>query len=80
MERPRITEVARTIKVRRKSWVIGVKEEITELNLQEAKKLVDDCYKRNYSVFDTKTGDAISKITPNVDEITISPLRVVGGG
>ena len=78
-ERQSVTNLAQTIKVHRRSWIVGVKEEVTELSLQEAKKLVEDCCKRSYLVFDTKTGEVISEITPKSAEITILPPKLAGG-
>jgi len=67
--------MAQTIKVHKMKG----QEEITELDIQEAKKLIENCYKWNCLVFDTKTHEVIREIGPNVDEITII-LRAIGGG
>lgn len=75
-----VMQISKKIKVHRKSLIAGVQEEITELNFPEAKKLVDDCYKRNYLIFDNKTREVIREITQNVEEITIIPQGLAGGG
>ena len=70
--------MAQTIKVH-KLWGQDGREEITELNLQEAKKLIENCNKWNCLAFDTKTREVIREMSPNVDEISIL-LTAAGGG
>ena len=71
--------MAQTIKVHKMRGQDG-QEEITELNFQEAKKLIENCYKWNCLVFDTKTREVIREMALNVDEITICLPAVIGGG
>jgi len=70
--------MAQAIKIHKVTGLDG-QEETTELNFQEAKKLVENCYKWNCCVFDTKTRELVREINPNVDEITII-LIAAGGG
>ncbi len=68
--------MAQVIKVHK---IVGLdgREETTELKLQETQKLVENCNKWNCLVYNTKTREVISEVTPGVDEITIyfSPIR-----
>lgn len=70
--------MTQTIKVH-KLWRLEGQEEITELNLQAAKKLIENCNKWNCLAFDTKTREVIRELPPNVDAISIL-LTAAGGG
>jgi len=54
------------------------REEIKEVELHEAEKILQDAPGR-YLVIDRKTHEVITEIGPDVEEITIKPLLLSGG-
>ena len=67
--------MTKTIKVN----IIDIdKTEFTEVNFEEAKKLIAEAYARGSTVMDRRTGYVIDDITADVDEIII--VAPVDGG
>jgi len=68
--------MVRTIRVR----ILG-REEIREVTLQEAEKILADTYNDPLGglVADARTGEVISRISPDVEEIIIIE-QMLGGG
>ena len=67
------------IKVHRMRGEDG-QEEVTEVDLPEAEKLVADCYKWNCLALNTKTNEVIREIAPDVEDITIFFPSAMAGG
>ena len=63
----------RTIKVR---FSMG---ESKEVSVEEAKRILDETYRRGGLVFDRKTYDVIAQIAPDMEEIFILNTMVMGG-
>ena len=68
-------EMGRRIKVHRPG---KYREEIQEVELHEAEKILQDASGR-YLVIDRKTHEVITEIGPDVEEIAIKPLLLSGG-
>ena len=68
--------MVRTIRVR----TIG-QEEVKEVTLQEAERILEDTYNDSFGglVADVRTGEVIWRISPNVEEIIIIE-QMLGGG
>ena len=52
--------------------------EIKEVDLEDAKKLIEEAYARGNFVLDKETGNVIEDIDPDVKEILV--VGVLGGG
>ena len=63
----------RTIRV---SFSMG---ESKEVSVEEAKRILDETYRRGGFVFDRKNNDVIARIDPDVEEIFILNTIIVGG-
>ena len=55
-------------------------EEISEMDLPEAERIIEYCHKWNCLIVDTKTREVIREIVPGVGEITIYFPTVIAGG
>lgn len=71
-----VDKMARMIKVR----TLG-REEIKEVTLQEAERILEDTYNDSMGglVADVRTGQVIARMSPDVEEIIILE-QMLGGG
>lgn len=69
---------AQTIRIHKITGLDG-REEVIELNLEEAKRFIENCHKWGCSVFDTRTSEVIKDTGQNISEISVL-LTAAGGG
>jgi len=53
--------------------------ESKEVSVEEAKRILDEAYRRGGFVFDKKNNDVIAQIDPDVEEIFVLNTIIVGG-
>ncbi len=70
--------MAQTIRVHKVE--MNGREEVKEVSLQEARKILEDTYNWGCLVVNRKTNEVIREIEPNVEEISVIIDIPIGGG